>query len=208
MQDDSTDDTIGESLRQVAGSDVIILNKIDLVSPPSLTDLESSIKKLNPAAPIHRTMQAQLDLKHIMGIGAYAKPPPLQSEHHDHEHSDDHDHDHPTHYEMRGISSLQIDCPVLDSTTLTALDKWLQVVLWENRLPEHSETGVQVLRCKGMFFTNTGEQYLLQGVRSMYELSKIEGQEVLGVPETGKLVLIGKGLDDVVRQSLKNTVKA
>ena len=46
---------------------------------------------------------------------------------------------------------------------------------------------------------------MLQGVRNMYEVSKVEGDEAsVGLPEEGKLVFIGKGLDQVVRQSLEN----
>jgi hypothetical protein len=48
----------------------------------------------------------------------------------------------------------------------------------------------------------SGEQYVLQGVQSMYDLSLVEG-DVTGIPDSGKLVLIGKGLNDSVRQSLK-----
>lgn len=204
MKDDSSDDTIGESLRQIAGSDIILLNKIDLASSETAQETEDAIKKINPAAPIHKTIQAGIDLKHIMGIGAYTKAPTLHS---DHGHSDA-DHDHQTHYEMRGLSSLQITCPILDSATLGSLERWLQLVLWENKVPENTQNpDLLVLRCKGLFYTQSGEQYVLQGVRTLYEISKVEDQEILGVPDMGKLVLIGKGLDNAVRESLRKAVK-
>jgi hypothetical protein len=44
---------------------------------------------------------------------------------------------------------------------------------------------------------------VLQGVRNLYELEPLVGDDV-GLPEHGKLVFIGKGLGDAVRQSLEN----
>lgn len=200
--------------RQVAGSDVILLNKVDLVDPQEVLALEDALHKVNPAAPVHRTIRGEIDLGQIMGISAYSSAPQLLPTasttstglHHDHEHvhSEDCDHPHePTHYELRGISSLQVSCPVLSPSRFSALDEWIRTVLWENTLPGSTDTpDLQVLRCKGLFFTDSGEQYVLQGVRNMYEISKVEGQDIMGVPETGKLVLIGKGLGSTVRQSL------
>lgn len=190
------------------------MNKSDLVPLSELSSLESAVKEINPAAPMYRTVRGEIDLQHIMGISAYARfqAPPPSPEHpkaHVHDHSNE-DHTHsaePTHYELRGISSLQMSCPVLSPSRFDELDEWIRTVLWENRLPEKTDTpDLQVLRCKGLFFTENGDQYVLQGVRNMYEISKIEDQEVMGVPDAGKLVLIGKGLSDVVRQSLYKVV--
>lgn len=36
----------------------------------------------------------------------------------------------------------------------------------------------------------------------MYEISEVSGQDVHGLPSIGKLVLIGKGLDEIARSSL------
>lgn len=141
-----------------------------------------------------------------MGIRAYSSAPKfwdsVTSSTHDH---GDHEQVHPdgaTHFEMRGITSLQVSCPVLLSTHLEKLDEWIRTVLWESRLPGGTEDPeLQVLRCKGLFTMDSGEQYVLQGVRNMYEMSKV-AEETVGVPESGKLVLIGKGLTDTIRRSL------
>jgi G3E family GTPase len=222
MEEDHAADGIGESLRQIAGSDVILLNKSDLVPPEQLTSTESLIQKVNPASPIHRTIQGQIDLKHLLGIGAYSRPPPSTdgSNNKPHVHTSDCEHDGDeaatsasTHYEIRGISSLQVSCAPLSQTQLDALDEWLRSVLWENRIPEDA-TGdkgltpsLQVLRCKGTFVVN-GVHYILQGVRSMYDISKLYPSETMGVPDVGKVVLIGKGLDDTVRKSLQNVLNS
>ena len=235
MAEDHTVDGIGESLRwavnliilfttykiisfrQIACSDVVLLNKVDLVPATEVSSTKELLRKINPAAPVHTTVRGQLDLKYIMGIGAYASVPQFQwrtaAPTPDHDHKNDpasHAYAHSndvTHYQMRGISSLQVSCPVLTLSRLDTLDEWIRIVLWENRLPGSTEDlDLQVLRCKGLFTMESGEQYVLQGVRNMYEISEVGIRDVMGIPEPGKVVLIGKGLNDTVRRSLENTI--
>ncbi|KAI0657355.1 hypothetical protein C8Q70DRAFT_284422 [Cubamyces menziesii] len=219
--EDHAADGIGESLRQIAAADVILLNKVDLVSPADADATEEMIRRTNPAASFYRTVRGEIDLKYIMGVDAYASRQLLnqtretstQCHHdgkHDHDRASDHAHEHdksPTHYELRGISSLQVDCPKLSQTQLSKLDEWIRTVLWEKQLPNrppNSPNSLEVLRCKGLFITEDGEAHVLQGVRELYEISKVKegGEAELGLPDTGKLVLIGKGLDEDVRRSL------
>ncbi|KAL1748389.1 CobW/HypB/UreG, nucleotide-binding domain-containing protein [Schizophyllum fasciatum] len=254
-EDSSSDDSeLGESLRQIAGSDIILLNKADLASPADLAATEDLITKVNPGAPVYRTVRGQIDLGKLMGIHAYGSAPVLadegeaapvpagEIESHEHDsHSHAHAHPHSTHYEVRGISSLRVRVPPLAPGALAALDGWVREVLWEGRLPgaapaasdpttttsAASSSPLLVLRCKGLFVTTAGERYVLQGVRNMYDLFKVEeGEEGsaptkddqpmknashgtakdhdnLGIPQEGKLVLIGKGLGEDVRRSLE-----
>jgi G3E family GTPase len=195
--------------RQIACSDVILLNKVDLVSDEQLCSIEEQIKKVNPSAPIHRTIRGQIDLAHIMNINAYTGGTNgLRSAqlHLDDDGRHDHSGNSARHYELRGISSLQVSVPTMTRHRLEELDRWIRTVLWENRTPDHfPDTGLselKVLRCKGLFVMESGEQYVLQGVQSMYDLSLVEG-DVTGIPDSGKLVLIGKGLNESVRQSLE-----
>ncbi|PBK97759.1 cobW-domain-containing protein [Armillaria gallica] len=205
MEEDTADDQVGESIRQIAGSDVILLNKIDLVEPTEAARVESTVRRINPAAPLHKTVRGQVDIGSIVNIEAYSTRPKFPVHHHDH--SVDHDHhSEQNHYELRGISSVQVTCPALSQEKLDKLDAWIRSVLWENQLPEGTQSSdLQILRCKGLVVTDTGDQYVLQGVRSMYDMSRVE-EEVVGVPEQGKLVFIGKGLDSVVRKSLEDVV--
>jgi len=209
QEDHATDELkIGESLRQIAGSDVILLNKSDLVEPIVLLETETLIRQINPAAPIHKTVKGEIDLKHIIGISAFRLPPPPPANDAIHVHSEDCDHSHdrePTHYELRGISSLQVTCGILDQAHLDKLDVWIRTALWEHRV---ADTGseVQVLRCKGAFTSNQGKHFVLQGVRSMYEILELEPSDSIGVPDAGKVVLIGKGLDSIVRKSLEGVL--
>ena len=195
-----------------------MLNKTDLVSVADLQATEDLLSKINPAVTVHRTVRAEIDIKHVLNIRAYTSSRGLSNagtlapddhDHalHDHEKSDN---GHGTHYEMRGISSLRVSCGVLSSEQQERLEEWIRTVLWESQLPEYSadihEKPLEVLRCKGMFGTQSGQTFVLQGVRNLYELEPLVGDDV-GLPEHGKLVFIGKGLDDVVRKSLEKIVK-
>jgi G3E family GTPase len=212
MEEDRAVDGIGESLRQIACADVILLNKVDLVAVAELLSIEEQLSKVNPAAAIYRTVKAQVDLKHVMGIDAYSSAfrswnvAPTTHDH-DKDHCEQAHPDAATHYEIRGIASLQVPCPVMLPSRLEKLDEWIRTVLWENRLPGGEEDHeLQVLRCKGLFTMESGEKYVLQGVRSLYEMSRV-AEEVVGVPELGKLVLIGKGLTQTVQRSLEDALR-
>ncbi|KAF9485911.1 cobW-domain-containing protein [Pholiota conissans] len=209
-EDHATGDdlNLGESIRQIAGSDVILLNKADLVEPSVLLETEAIIRQINPAAPIHRTVKGEIDLKHIIGIAAFRLPPPDVPPLETHVHSENCDHTHdpkPTHYELRGISSLQVSCGVLDQTHIDKLDEWIRNALWENCV-KGASSEVKILRCKGAFTSDNGVHHVLQGVRSMYEISELAADASMGVPDSGKIVLIGKGLDEAVRKSLESVL--
>ena len=107
---------------------------------------------------------------------------------------------------MRGITSLRVTCPLLSSEQQERLEEWIRTVLWECQLPaDTDQKRLEVLRCKGMFGTQSGQTYVLQGVRNLYELEPLVGDDI-GLPEHGKLVFIGKGLDDSVRKSLESII--
>ncbi|KAI0698090.1 cobW-domain-containing protein [Cytidiella melzeri] len=215
MEEDHSEDGIGESLRQIACADVVLLNKTDVAPIENIVSIEQQIAQLNPTAIVHRTVRGEIDLKHLMGIKAYeARTIPITtlSQSHDHlegEDCDHEDHKNPRHYELRGISSLQVTCPPMTDSSMQTLDEWIRTVLWEGRLPgdETSAPHISVLRCKGMFRDDKGRTHILQGVRSMYEISALGANAAeLGVPDEGKLVFIGKGLNSRVRESLVRTL--
>jgi len=209
--------------RQIAGSDAIVLNKIDLVSPDTLTHTEYLIKQINPAVPIYRTARGEIDLKCIIGISAYSKsllpmsPTSKTTSPHVHTRDCDHTHGHSqekahiNHYEFRKISSLCVECSRITPEAFDKFDQWIRTVLWENRLPDNKASGsgnLLVLRCKGFLSLTTGKRYILQGVRNLYEMDEVSDgcDENLGMPDEGKIVLIGKGLDGVIRSSLEATL--
>ena len=60
-----------ETSQQIAFADVILINKVDLVEPAQLDEIEAKIKRMNAAAKIHRTRDAAIDLAHVLDIGGF-----------------------------------------------------------------------------------------------------------------------------------------
>jgi G3E family GTPase len=64
-------DDAEEAQQQVAFADVILLNKTDLVEPTEIDALEQRIKRMNAAAKIYRTKDAQIDLDAVLNVGGF-----------------------------------------------------------------------------------------------------------------------------------------
>lgn len=83
-----------EVVEQIAFADVLLLNKVDLVSPEDLAKVEERIRKINAFAPLHHTKNSEIDLKLILNRGAFdlnriLEQEPHFLEHHHHHHEDD-----------------------------------------------------------------------------------------------------------------------
>ncbi|HJZ54155.1 MAG TPA: GTP-binding protein [Gemmataceae bacterium] len=61
-----------EVQEQVAFADVILLNKLDLVSADEVDELESRIREMNPTARIHRTTRAEVGMDQILNVGGFS----------------------------------------------------------------------------------------------------------------------------------------
>lgn len=60
-----------EAQEQIAFADVILLNKVDLVTPEQLDELEKRIRGMNAIAKIHRTRNAELGMDALLGVQAF-----------------------------------------------------------------------------------------------------------------------------------------
>ena len=60
-----------EVKEQIAFADVILLNKVDLVSTAELDQLESRIRSMNSAAKIYRTRDAAVDMGQVLNLGGF-----------------------------------------------------------------------------------------------------------------------------------------
>jgi G3E family GTPase len=56
---------------QLAFADVVLLNKADLVSEQELAAVEQQVRELNKLARIHPTVQGELPIEQLLGIGAF-----------------------------------------------------------------------------------------------------------------------------------------
>ena len=202
-----------------------------------LERLEKRIRAVNPSAPIYRTVKGEVDLGLVIGIEAYSAKldlgirtgtgtgigigaGPSGKGEHSHNHGGEHgdgcgncEHEHKRGTSHDGVSSIQVACPPLSASRAQKLDEWIRAALWEGEILGGGEGGgeegkVEVLRCKGVYSMESGERYVLQGVRNLYEITRVEeGGEVVGVPEEGKLVFIGKGVGEEARRSLEKMLR-
>lgn len=60
-----------EAQEQVAFADVILLNKIDLVSPQQIETIENRIRSMNAFAKIYRTHNCDVEIDSILGVKAF-----------------------------------------------------------------------------------------------------------------------------------------
>lgn len=80
-----------EAQEQIAFADVILLNKIDLVSPEQLDELEQRIRSMTAFAKIYRTQNCDINIDAVLGIKAFdlkqllsINPEFLQEDTHEH----------------------------------------------------------------------------------------------------------------------------
>ena len=64
-------DDSDEASEQIAFADVILLNKIDLVTEGELDQLEARIRSMNSAAKIYRTKNAVVEMDKILNVGGF-----------------------------------------------------------------------------------------------------------------------------------------
>ncbi|PVF93116.1 cobW-domain-containing protein [Serendipita vermifera] len=215
IERDKTVDGIGESLRQLACADVVLLNKCDLASPEKIAATEEAIRSLSTSMPIYRTIRGDLSLERILNLDAFHSRPQLTADFGQHDHDHDHHADEPAHDHFRGVSSLYVSIPVLSKKQEEILDEWICKLLWEglyededgkpiSELSDQAKSPLKILRCKGIYWTSTGDQVVIQGVQTLYETT-VTGRNQ--TPESGKLVLIGTGLGDDIRNSILQSLQ-
>jgi G3E family GTPase len=201
-----------EAKSQIAFADVIVLNKVDLVSLAEMAEVEARIRGINPYAKLHRTERCQVALSDVLERGAFdldrileIEPAFLEDDdhhhHHDHDHHHGHDHDHHhhglKHYHDEDMQSLALrtDKP-LDPTKFMP---WLQDLV--------ARDGQKILRSKGILsFKGDDDRYVFQGVHMMLEgdhQRKWKDDE----PRESRVVFIGRELpEDAIREGFERCI--
>lgn len=64
-------DDSDEVKEQIAFADVILLNKVDLISSAELDQLEARVHSMNSAATIYRTRDAEIDMDSVLNLGGF-----------------------------------------------------------------------------------------------------------------------------------------
>ena len=166
-----------EAKEQIAFADVILLNKVDLVTADELAAVERQIRTINPYAKVHRTERSNIAIDKVMALGAFDLDRILELEPDFLEEGHVHDHNE----EVRSIS-MQIDQP-LDPK------KFFD---WVNATTQ--ERGPDILRLKGILdLKGDDRRYVIQGVHMM-----IEGDHQRlwkpGEAKVSRMVFIGRNL--------------
>ena len=183
---------------QISHADMIVLNKSDLVTEEELQNVKNRIRAINALASICVTTHSRVpSLEGVfLDVHAYdeVKAEDLEFASKGHSHLD------PT------ISTISLKVPILDESNLDKLDVWLRSVLWDSKLPSLGESSTtasfEIHRTKGRVLLSNGKVKLVQGVREVFDIlddrSSNTGEQDGNLENFGKLVLIGRGLDDEV----------
>ena len=167
-----------EAQEQIAFADVILMNKIDLVTPEQLDELEKRIRGMNAIAKIHRTRNAEVEMDALLGVKAFDLKraleidPEFLSE-------DAHEHDESV-YSVALVESGAVDGEKLQH--------------WMTRLLQTQ--GPDIFRMKGILnLAGEDHRFVFQGVHMIFEGTRDRSWKP---DETRKneLVFIGRNLDE------------
>ncbi|WP_455473896.1 CobW family GTP-binding protein [Bartonella sp. B30(2025)] len=184
-----------EAEEQIAFSDIILLNKTDLVSTEERAHVESLILAINPWAILYATEHANLPLDKLLNRGSFDLQRILDNDPHflNHQHSShvcdsnchhDHEHHHVSTIHDVTITSLSLKTGALKPEKFFP---WIQQIT--------QQQGPDILRLKGIIaFQGDHDRYVLQGIHMI-----LEGQHQRPWRENEKresrLVFIGRTLD-------------
>jgi G3E family GTPase len=161
-----------ESKEQIAFADMVLLNKIDLINPEDLPELEFKLRNLNGAARVCQTRNSDVDIGMVLDLRSLDLE--IRAEQHDHNHAHTED-----------IETVTITTPGdLDGLKLS---RWFRDLL--------AEFGERVMRMKGILnLRKDPDQFVFQGVHLLFEgrpgRAWAEDEERLN-----RLVFIGRDLD-------------
>jgi G3E family GTPase len=166
-----------EAVEQVAFSDIMLINKTDLVTPEKLKIVEARVRALNPLAKIHYTTNAEIDINQVIDVGAFDLIQKLDV---DPQFLDDHAHEHD---ETVGSFILEDARPI-------DLNRF---ALWLNDIAQ--TRGEDLYRTKGIFNARGfRERIVFQSVR-MLTTMRPDRLWSEGEARISQFVVIGKNLD-------------
>ncbi|WP_455465740.1 CobW family GTP-binding protein [Bartonella sp. B39] len=184
-----------EAEDQIAFSDIVLLNKIDLVNAQERAHAESLILAINPQTVLYATERTNIPLDKLLDRGSFDLQRALDHEPHflDHQHSGhvcspDCNHDH-QHHHASTIHDITVTSVSLKTGALQPekFFPWIQQIT--------QQQGPDILRLKGIIaFQGDNDRYAIQGIHMI-----LEGQHQRPWREDEKresrLVFIGRTLD-------------
>ncbi|MFC3125037.1 CobW family GTP-binding protein [Pseudoroseomonas globiformis] len=166
-----------EAEEQVAFADVIVLNKMDLVSEEEAAEVERRIRAINPYAEIRRATKSDVPVEAVIGRDAFKlerilerEPDFLESD--EHEHNDD-------------VISMSFE--VSQPIDAEKFNQWIGNLL--------QSKGQDLLRTKGILaYANEDRRFAFQAVHMIADGDFI-GPWKEGDPRKSKIVFIGRNLN-------------
>ena len=221
-----------EAEDQIAFADVVLINKSDLVSEDELSAIETTVRKINPSAHIHRTERSGVDLNKILDRGAFDLARAIETDphfldhghpdhecgpdcdHHDHGHDHGHecgpdcDHDHHHHHGDHNNGDHKLSADKHDTSVKSislragSLDP-KKFFPWIQKTTQID--GPNILRLKGIIaLEDDDDRYVVQGIHMI-----VEGDHNRPWKDDEKresrIVFIGRDLD---AEKLERTFKA
>ncbi len=177
-------DDSDECKEQIAFADVVIVNKIDLVSAEEAAHVERRVRAINAVAKVFRGVK-EVAIESLLDVGGFdldralaMEPAFLDADDHGHAHGD-HDHAHD-----ETVTSVGIRCDgVVDEERFNT---WITDLV--------QERGADMFRTKGILNVRGEEaRFVFQGVHMLVDASA--GQPWGDAPRMNELVFIGRGLD-------------
>ncbi len=168
-------DDSAEARDQVAFADILVLNKLDLITPETADLLRKRLRRINPTALIHEAVRGNVAIDALLERRAFDlsrvlnfAPDFLTDD--DHTHDDD-------------IQSLSFE--VKSPLDRTRFEAWMSALL--------AESGADMLRTKGiMWFAGESRAYGFQAVHMMADGDFIGAP---ASPGSSRLVFIGRNLN-------------
>ncbi len=167
-----------EAQEQIAFADIIVLNKMDLVSAAEADEVERLIKAINPYAEIRRSTKSDVPLDAVIGRDAFNLARILEKEPDFLSGEDHHEHDS----EVNSVS-FEVSKPI-DAEKFNA---WISQLL--------QTKGQDLLRTKGiLYYAGEDRRFAFQAVHMIADGDYI-GDVKEGDPRKSKIVFIGRDLN-------------
>ncbi|XP_030628167.1 zinc-regulated GTPase metalloprotein activator 1 [Chanos chanos] len=191
---------MNEAARQIALADLLMINKVDLVTVEELTQLRETVKSINGLVRILETQRSKVDLSQVLDLHSFDITDGVRLAE-----------------KLKLVKSTQ---PHLDKSILTVtfevpgsisedrLNDFIQNLLWEKTFKNKAGLAMHVIRLKGILCVQGKlRRMILQGVHELYELDETPETWVDGEPRVNRLVFIGRNLDeDILRKEFIATV--
>jgi G3E family GTPase len=167
-----------EAEEQIAFADIVLLNKMDLVSPEEAEEVERRIRAINPPVEIRRSTKSDVPIEAVLGRDAFNLERILQREPEFLSGEDEHEHDS----EVQSLS-FEAKRPI-DPEKFNA---WISGLL--------AQKGQDLLRTKGILhYRGEDRRFAFQAVHMMAD-GDFVGPWKEGDPRRSKIVFIGRNLN-------------